>query len=121
MRVLVTVSIHSLRLPSDLRVLDGSSLTAHLRVARGTFHLRGVSSTQQELGARCVAEMLLHLMPRLVEAHAWLVRCHRALLACKAAALCPLLDRQLLALQHKLSRSALRTWHSGNCIVRKKR
>ena len=67
MRVLVTGSIHSLRSPRDLRVLDGSCLKAHLRVARTIFELTGVSRTQQELGARCVAEVLLQLLPRLVE------------------------------------------------------
>ena len=67
MRVLMTVPIHSLRSPWDLRVLDGCSLSAHLCIAGGIFNISGVSSTQQELGARCVAEVLLQLMPRLAE------------------------------------------------------
>ena len=121
MRVLVTVSIDSLRLPSDLRVLDGSSLTAHLRVARGIFDLRSVSSTQQELGASCVAEVLLQLILRHMEVRAWLVRCHRALLACKVAALCWTGSSVKPALQHKLPRSALQTRQSGKCITTKNR
>ena len=82
MRVLMTVSNSSLRNPWSLRVLDQSSLSAHMCAARGIFFLAGVSSTQQELGARCVAEVLLQYTRRLVEVRARygarLVWCHRA-------------------------------------------
>lgn len=67
MRVLMTVSIQSLRSPWSLIVLDRSSLGAHLCVARGMFDLPGVSGMQRELGARCVAEVLLQLTPPLTE------------------------------------------------------
>lgn len=75
MRVLVTASMALLHSPRDLRVLNRSSLIAHLpdcAAVDGILDRPGTSCTQQELtrGARCVAEVLLQLTPRLVE-----VRC----------------------------------------------
>ena len=69
MRVLATVSTALLHSPRDLRVLDGSSLIAHLAAVDGILDCPGASCTQQELtrGARCGAEVLLQVLPRLVE------------------------------------------------------
>ena len=94
LRVLMTVSIPELYSTWHLLVLDWSALGAHLCIARGSFDLPGITSTQRELGARCAAEALLQLTPPLIE-----VRCGtklvQTLLACKVVAAL-LLDRQLM-------------------------
>ena len=52
----------------DLRVLDGSSLCAHLWIVRGRLALHGgCPQNQLALGARCAAKVLLQATQRLVE------------------------------------------------------
>ena len=72
MHVLMAVLTESLRSATDMRVLDGGSLCAHLWVLRGRLALHGVSCPQSQLalGARCVAKVLLQTTPRLVEVRA---------------------------------------------------
>ena len=66
----MTVSTESLLSPTDLRLLDGSSLSAHLWMVRGRLALCDASCTQSELGAGCVAKVLLQLAPRLATVRA---------------------------------------------------
>ena len=69
MHVPVAAPAHPVLSPKDLRVLDGSSLSAHLALVYGTFTRQGASCAQEDLqrGARCAAEVLLQLAPPLVE------------------------------------------------------
>ena len=68
----VAVIWHPLPSPKDVHVLDGSSLSTHLSLLVGVFALQGVGCTQQDLerSAHCVAEVLLQMVPRLVEVRA---------------------------------------------------
>ena len=72
MRVLVSVPIKSLRAPRDMHVLNGGAVISHLRMLHGMLALRGASCTQDEraLGARCMAKVLLEILPRLVTVRA---------------------------------------------------
>ena len=53
-------------------MLDGSRLSTHLSLLVGVFALQGAGGTQQDLerSAHCVAEVLLQMVPRLVEVRA---------------------------------------------------
>ena len=64
--VLMAVSTESLQSPADLRVLDGSSLSAHLWMVRGRLAIGGASCKRSELGARYMAKVLLQTAPRLL-------------------------------------------------------
>ena len=53
-------------------MLNGGSLTAHLWMLYGVLAFRGASSMQDEraLSARCVAKVLLEILPHLVTVRA---------------------------------------------------
>ena len=68
----MTVAIKYEHPSGDVRMLDGSSLSAHLWIVRGHLALDGASCTQKELmrSVRCVAKVILHIAPRLTEVRA---------------------------------------------------
>ena len=68
--VLMTVSTETLQSPAHLRMLDGSSLSAHLNMVRGRLALGGASCKRSELDMRCVAKVLLQTAPQLVTVRA---------------------------------------------------
>ena len=66
----MTVATESLQRPMDLRVLDASSLSTHLWILRGRLAISGASFARSDIGARCVAKVLLQIIPRLVTVRA---------------------------------------------------
>ena len=65
----MTRTIEFLPRTKDVRMLDGSRLSAQLWMVRGILATRGASCAQEELtrSARCVAKVVLEALPRLMK------------------------------------------------------